>query len=286
MDETLSFPEVLALAAQALRVRTENDGSYLADHVIVDEAQDLHATHWAMLRALVPESPNDLFIAEDSHQRIYGSPIVLSRFGIKIVGRSRRLTLNYRTTAQNLRFAMGVLSGADYADLEQGEEKTSDYRSARNGPTPELIACESQVAELDTVAAKIKSWLDDEDVEPESIAVLVRSQDERDRFVRGLGERGVTVRAVDRNAATSGQPLVMTMHRAKGMEFSRVILSGADDKHVPSPATFRYLPEEEKAEALLRERSLLYVASSRARDALVVTWSGKRSELLGAAAGS
>ena len=36
-----------------------------------------------------------------------------------------------------------------------------------------------------------------------------------------------------------------------------------------------------RLEALLRERSLLYVASSRARDALVVTWSGKCSELLG-----
>ena len=281
MDETLSFPEVLALAAEGLRIQTEKFGRYLADHVIVDEAQDLHAAHWSMPRALVPEGPNDLFIAEDSHQRIYGSPIVLSRFGIKIVGRSRRLTLNYRTTAQNLRFAVGVLSGAAYADLEQGQEKTSDYRSARNGPTPELIPCENQTAELDTVAATIKSWLDAGDVEPESIAVLVRSQDERDRFVRGLGERGVTVRAVDRNAATAGQPLVMTMHRAKGMEFSRVILSGADDKHVPSPATLRYLPDEERAEALLRERSLLYVASSRARDALVVTWSGTRSELLG-----
>jgi len=281
MDETLSFPEVLALAAEGLRIQTEKFGRHLADHVIIDEAQDLHATHWAMLRALVPAGPNDLFIAEDSHQRIYGSPIVLGRFGIKIVGRSRRLTLNYRTTAQNLRFAVGVLAGADYADLEQGEEKTSDYRSARNGPNPELIPCEDQAAELDAVTAKVKAWLDEGDVEPESIAVLVRSQDERDRFVRGLGERGITVRAVDRNAATSGQPLVMTMHRAKGMEFSRVILSGADDKHVPSPATLRYLPDEEKVEALLRERSLLYVASSRARDALVVTWSGKRSELLG-----
>ena len=32
---------------------------------------------------------------------------------------------------------------------------------------------------------------------------------------------------------------------------------------------------------MLRERSLLYVAASRARDALVVTWSGERSALLG-----
>lgn len=284
MDETISFPEVLAVAAEALRLRTEEVGRFPADHVVVDEAQDLHATHWAMLRALVAEGPNDLFIAEDSHQRIYGSPIVLSRFGIKIVGRSRRLTLNYRTTAQNLRFAVGVLSGAEYTDLEQGEEKTSDYRSARNGPSPELIACEDQAAELDAVAAKIKAWLAEGDVEPESIAVLTRSQDDRDRFVRGLGERSVTVRALDKNTPSPGYPLVLTMHRGKGMEFSRVILSGADDKHVPSPATLRNVPDEERAEALLRERSLLYVASSRARDALVVTWSGKRTELLGTGA--
>ncbi|MDV3125277.1 UvrD-helicase domain-containing protein [Mycobacterium sp. 21AC1] len=283
MDETISFPEVLALAAEALRVRAERDGTYLADHVIVDEAQDLHATHWALLRALVAERPNDLFIAEDSHQRIYGSPIVLSRFGIKIVGRSRRLTLNYRTTAQNLHFAVSVLSGAEYRDLEQGEESTSDYRSARNGPVPELIPCSDVGAELEAVATKVKAWLAEDGVEPESIAVLTRSQDERDRFVRGLGERGVTARAVDKNAATPGQPLVMTMHRAKGMEFSRVVLVGADEKHVPSPATLRNVPDEERAEALLRERSLLYVASSRARDALVVTWSGKRSQLLGSA---
>ena len=282
MDETISFPEVLAVAAEALRIRAERDGRFLADHVLIDEAQDLHAAHWSMLRALVAEQSNDLFIAEDSHQRIYGSPIVLSRFGIKIVGRSRRLTLNYRTTAQNLRFAVGVLSGADYCDLEQSEETTSDYRSARNGPVPELIACHDQTEELEAVAAKINEWLAEGDVDPESIAVLTRSQDDRDRFVRGLGERGVMVRALDKNAASSGHPLVLTMHRAKGMEFSRVILSGADDKHVPSPASWRNVPDEERAEALLRERSLLYVASSRARDALVVTWSGKRTELLGA----
>lgn len=281
MDETISFPEVLALAADALRIETETTGGHLADHVIVDEAQDLHATHWALLRALVAEGPNDLFIAEDSHQRIYGSPIVLSRFGIKIVGRSRRLTLNYRTTAQNLHFAVSVLSGADYTDLEQGEEDTSEYRSARTGPAPELIACSDQTDELEKVAGKIKSWLDAGDVQPENIAVLTRSQDERDRFVRGLGERDVTAKALDKSVAGPGCPLVLTMHRAKGMEFSRVILSGVDDKHVPLPAAVSSIPEEERDEALLRERSLLYVASSRARDALVVTWSGKRSELLG-----
>lgn len=83
-----------------------------------------------------------------------------------------------------------MLSGAQYTDLEQDDEKNSDYRSARTGPKPEMIPCENQSAELDAVAAKIKSWLAEGDVQPESIAVLTRSQDERDRFVRGLGSRG------------------------------------------------------------------------------------------------
>lgn len=71
------------------------------------------------------------------------------------------------------------------------------------------------------------------------------------------------------------------MHRAKGMEFSRVVLAGIDNTHVPSAATLRSVPTEERDEALLRERSLLYVAASRARDELVVTWSGTKSALLG-----
>lgn len=286
MDGSLSFPEILALAAEQLRLRVEAGKDFFADHVLVDEAQDLHATHWALLRNLVAESANDLFIAEDSHQRIYGQPIVLSRFGIKIVGRSKRLTLNYRTTAQNLHFAVSILSGADYKDLEQGAESTDEYRSARLGPNPELVECADAADELDKVADLVRNWItppqgsDSPAVDPSTIAVLTRGVNDRSQFVRALGERGVEARALDNNPASPDHVQVLTMHRAKGMEFSRVVLAGIDNTHVPSAATLRSVPTEERDEALLRERSLLYVAASRARDELVVTWSGKKSELL------
>lgn len=48
------------------------------DHVVVDEPQDLHAGHWRVLRGLVPDGPDDLFLCEDGHQRIYGERTVLS----------------------------------------------------------------------------------------------------------------------------------------------------------------------------------------------------------------
>jgi superfamily I DNA/RNA helicase len=109
-----------------------------ADHILVDEGQDLQPVHRQLIRALVVPGPDDLFIAEDSHQRIYGPRTVLSRYGITITGRSRRLTLNYRTTAQNLHYAMTVLAGGDFVDLEDSPEATG-YRSARTGPAPTLI---------------------------------------------------------------------------------------------------------------------------------------------------
>ncbi|WP_068403110.1 UvrD-helicase domain-containing protein, partial [Kribbia dieselivorans] len=121
---SVDFPESAALAAELLDLT----GDRPFDHVLVDEGQDLAPTQWQFLRAMVAEGADDLFIAEDSHQRIYGRKVVLGRLGIRIVGRSQRLRLNYRTTAQNLRYAVSVLAGTEYVDLEEEAEDTSDYR--------------------------------------------------------------------------------------------------------------------------------------------------------------
>ena len=65
-----------------------------------------------------------------------------------------------------------------------------------------------------------------------------------------------------------GKPVVMTMHRAKGMEFSRVLIFGADASSLPAPYTLEGLTDVDREDALRREKSLLYVAASRARDEL------------------
>jgi superfamily I DNA/RNA helicase len=236
--------------------------------VLVDEGQDLSPTHWQMLRALVADGEDDLFIAEDSHQRIYGNRIVLSRYGIKIVGRSQRLTLNYRTTAQNLRYAMAMLDGGDYVDLEDQEEATG-YRSARSGPAPKVETVESLAAELDTIADRIRSWLDS-GATPETIAVLVPDKFQRERVVNALNERGIPARAVDRDRPAEGRVLVMTMYRAKGMEFAKVVLADAGFRSTAEQARLDGLDDAERHDAELRARSLIYVAATRARDELAV----------------
>lgn len=276
---TVDWEEAAAIAAAHLDLG--GDAARVADHVLVDEGQDLSPARWQLLRAMVAPGPDDLFIAEDSHQRIYGQRVVLGRYGIRIVGRSQRLTLNYRTTAQNLDWAVQILSGADYEDAEGDAATTLGYHSARQGPAPGLIPCANVVEEFDAVAARIKEWLEPGDVEPESIAVLVRDQRQAARMVTGLAERGVVAKTVDGRAKIgSGHPVILTMHRAKGTEFAKVILAGVSDGSVPAALDGERYDDDAWADAMLRERSLLYVAATRARDELVVTWSGDKSALL------
>ncbi|WP_062516827.1 3'-5' exonuclease [Demequina gelatinilytica] len=281
IDGVIDYDEAAAIAAAYAEPSVGGTG--LADHVLVDEGQDLTPARWQFLRALASEGPDDLFIAEDSHQRIYGQKVVLGRYGIKIVGRAHRLTLNYRTTAENLRFAVDVLSGAAYEDVEGVDETTAGYHSARKGPVPELVPCGSVTEEYDAIASRVSGWLA-EGVAPESIAVLVRDKSTRARLATALSERGVALHQVDTGSIHAGHPSVLTMHRAKGTEFARVVLAGVSEGAVPAAMRSERYSEDSFSDAMLRERSLLYVAATRARDVLVVTWSGKKSALISSAA--
>lgn len=263
IDGSLDFTEAAAVAAAHLARQTDKP----ADHVLVDEGQDLSPSHWQLLRALSGEHPDDLFIAEDAHQRIYGTRVVLSRYGVAIVGRSQRLTLNYRTTAQNLHYAMNIIEGGQYVDMEDQAE-TTGYRSARTGPGPTIVPVESLSAELQIIGDHVQAWKE-AGTDADTVAVLVPDRFHRDRVVTALTERGVDARAVDRDRPPQGRVAVMTMHRAKGTEFSKVVIA-ADRLSSTELARLGTLGPSEQADADLRRRSLRYVAATRARDELVV----------------
>lgn len=282
-----SFDEQLALAAAWLDQEATLGTPRPFRHVLVDEAQDLTPAHLQLLRALVEPGPDDLFLAEDSHQRIYGKKITLSHYGIQVRGRSRRLTRNYRTTRQNLDVAFGILDPGTYEDME-GQAEEHHYVSPRSGPEPLLLHATDRADELSKAAELLTVWLEqDRDSEasaPETIAILVRDRYQRDAVANGLAQHGIEVRAVDREAAGRGRPVVMTMHRAKGLEFRKVLLFDVSKNAIPRPLRDQQYSDADRDDALLRERSLLYVAATRARDQLAISWSGEASPLITALA--
>src|SRR5699024_9375512 len=169
-NDTLSYVEVNHLAALIVEARAkavdlpstseaERRAASPVDRLLVDGGQDLNSGHWMFLRALARPGRDDMFIGEDSHQRIYGNKVVLSRFGINIVGRSRRLTLNYRTTEQNLAFGLSILSGGSFTDLEDSAESVEGYRSLRAGVAPLVRGFSTLDEELEFAASQLNQWL-------------------------------------------------------------------------------------------------------------------------------
>ncbi len=70
-----------------------------------------------------------------------------------------------------------------------------------------------------------------------------------------------------------------TLHRVKGLEFAHVLIASVNDGVIPLESNHPDT-EAEVAEGELRERCLLHVAATRARDTLTITSHGQPSRLL------
>jgi superfamily I DNA/RNA helicase len=72
------------------------------------------------------------------------------------------------------------------------------------------------------------------------------------------------------------------MHGMKGLEFQAVAVIGVTEGIVPAPAAVTPAADDPIAHAqdLQRERCLLFVACTRARDHLYVSYSGSPSPFL------
>jgi superfamily I DNA/RNA helicase len=243
------------------------------DHVVVDEAQDLHPGQWRLLRTAVTEGTNDLFIAGDTHQRLYGPQVSLAEVGVNIRGRSAKLRINYRTTAQILEWSLGLMHGQRVDDLDGGVDSISGCRSEMRGAEPVLAGLATWQAELEHLVRTIRSW-SEAGVLPGEIGVAARSNRTVDQVVAELNRQGISAQALAKGSSPGNEVSVGTMHRMKGLEFRCMAVVGAADDKLPAPRSVT--PEDEDPGAyvrdLLRERSLLFVACTRAREQLSVSW--------------
>jgi hypothetical protein len=253
--------------------------------VVVDEAQDLDVASFSLLRALVGEPrANDLFIVGDPHQRIYGKPVVLSRCGIDIRGRSRKLRINYRTTEETRAWATAVLHGLDFDDLDGGSDPASDTRSLLHGDDPLVQGFEDPADEQKFLVSMLRQ-LRDEQQSLASTCVAARTNKAVEKLEALLKGEGFSTRVI--NAEESDDPSdpalrLATMHRVKGLEFDQVFLPALDASQMPLQVELNKRPDALSRELFeQQERSLLHVAATRAKKRVVVSYSGKASPFIG-----
>lgn len=71
------------------------------------------------------------------------------------------------------------------------------------------------------------------------------------------------------------------MHRAKGLEFRAVAVVGCEAKSLASPYGLAKLTDPDDRKTYFEhERNLLYVASTRGRERLMISWVGQAAEAL------
>jgi hypothetical protein len=262
----------------AYDLRQSLDAPY--QHVIIDEAQDLHPAQWRLLRAAVSPGPDDMFIVGDPHQRIYDNHVSLARLGIKVRGRSRRLTVNYRTTQEILAWAVPRLGSEPTTGLDDEVDSLAGYRSPRHGRRPVMHGARTTEEELAELVRQVRGWLA-EGIEPHAIGVAARSGHTAKQAKAALEAGGLPVASLaakgKRDAIRAG-----TMHSMKGLEFQAVAVVGVTEGAVPAQAAVTSAAEDPVAHAqdLQRERCVLFVACTRARDRLYLSYSGSPSPFL------
>jgi hypothetical protein len=268
-----TFPQLADEAAQVAQPQYR--------HIIVDEAQDLHPTQWRLLRALVQDGPDDLFLVGDPHQRIYDNRVSLAQLAINVRGRSRRLTVNYRTTQEILAVAVPALGRGSFAGLDDSVDTLDGYRSPLHGRRPKVIPASSREAELAALVRQVRTWLDD-GIEPDAIGIAARAGYLWKAASDALLAEGILVAKLSSGPNINGVRLG-SMHAMKGLEFQAVAVIGVSDGVVPAPNAVTPSAEDPLAHAqdLQRERCLLFVACTRARNHLYVSYSGTPSPFLG-----
>ncbi|MFD6414872.1 UvrD-helicase domain-containing protein [Streptomyces sp. NPDC060194] len=272
----------LAVCARAADLLGTHGPGYR--HVVVDEAQDLHPAQWRVLRAAVAPAPDDLFLTGDPHQRIYDSRVTLGSLGVHTAGRSFRLRVNYRSTEEILSWSARLLTPVtvEAMDGEGGADSLAGYRSLLHGRRPDTEGFANQQDEVTALVEQIRKWVGD-GIAPHEIGVCARFNLALDKTGDRLKAAGIpAVRVKGPVPEGAGGVRLATMHAMKGLEFRAVAVLGASSGVVPF--TREITPSDvdplQHTADLLRERCLLFVACTRAREALRVSWSGQPSEFL------
>lgn len=243
--------------ADVLLAEGVQDKPYSA--IIIDETQDFGPQALRLLRAMIPQGPNDLFFVGDGHQRIYSRHrAAMSKCGIDIRGRSRKLYLNYRTTDEIRRQAVALLEGCEVDDLDDGHDEARRYKSLSHGPAPSIIEVTGIEGAAEQVLGFVKAFREGHDAgNVPSICVIAASEKHREVLAKQAQKSGlscVTITAQANHSDSGDAVHFATMHRAKGLEFDAVV--------VVAPKSYLGRPEETG-----NQRKLIYVALTRAKQA-------------------
>jgi DNA helicase-2/ATP-dependent DNA helicase PcrA len=249
--------------------------------IFVDEYQDINFAQYALIRLLTSKTTS-LWVIGDPNQAIYAFRGADKRFIASFKtdypeARIFHLTRSFRCAAP-IMTAAGRLVDADVHSAIAGDAAL--FRSHYASEKAEAEAIARKIAAL--IGGTSFFALDSGTAEGntggvamEDCVVLVRMAILADPIATALADHGIPFRLIKEQDDTLGITVhgvrLMTMHASKGLEAEHVFIPALEDGLLPFT-----LYGDTRDSHIEEERRLLYVAMTRAKHGLYLSWAKKR----------
>lgn len=239
-------------------------------HIIVDEGQDFSPIMIKSLVDAVADGGSFTFFG-DVAQQIYGSRLSWRDSGIN-ADKVWRFDVNYRNPATITAFAKDLTESEYWQHSVDMVEATTQIAE---GPKPILVKFSRKQREMDWVVKRAIST-----GRTSSTVIVCRNRADIDSFMRALKSKGCNSTEINKN--TPGYAHIKTVylttyHSAKGLEFDNVFIPYLTDDKLPDPDIVANAVSEDEAYA--DEIKLLYVAATRSKYGLYMTYNDTLSPL-------
>lgn len=238
------------------------------DHILIDEAQDLSL---AQMIAIMHIYNSDMVIAMDMNQKIHNrfwTPKLLN-----IDSTTKKLTKSMRTTMEIEALAESVRSKNDVHLSD--DDKSDRAIPERSVKVPTIVHLDSKASERKYVVNLIRQYIHDN---PKiTIGLIAATNKQIKYYSEWLTSEDIEHEQVKKDSTFSiAKPgvKIVTSFGAKGLEFDCVIIPNFAEGYFP----FGFYTDDQDAmdEFIIKMRNLVYVAMTRAKYYLTITFYGNK----------
>ena len=241
------------------------------DSVLVDESQDFGNVELEVIRALVSPGSDDLFLCGDAAQQVSSRYQNLREAGIEIPGsRSVKLHRNYRNSKDILLAAKEVLDKSLTEEMIEREdfEILDPEFSVFESTIPVLLRADNPAEEMASSLSYVQEYLEENEGRKACIAIAGHSLFEIENWAN---RKGLLVLNGE-TELDEGSIFISDLEQTKGFEFDLVCILNCSERVFPRTGD----PECE----WFRDLSRLYVAMTRAKLELIMSYTGNVSPFL------